>query len=71
MNYKRFDLTVLEDRVYEVLDENGEEIDGVAMALLQENERSLYISIDIIFDFCEHYGCSIDYLVGRTDKYWM
>lgn len=27
--------------------------------------------LETAFDFCEYYGCSVDYLLGRTDKYWI
>lgn len=66
------DYDVIENRVLAVLEENGEkEITGVAGVLISHLEHIPLIDIDIVFDFCEHYGCSVDYVLGRSDKYWL
>ena len=72
MAYKEIDYNVIEERIIEVLEENDEkDIKGVAEFLMHEIYHSVKIDIDIVFDFCERYGCSVDYLLGRTDKYWL
>ncbi len=63
---------IIEERVLSVLEENGEkEIAGVAEYIINHLRLNPVIGIDVIFDFCERYGCSVDYLLGRTDKYWL
>ncbi len=55
--------------------ENGEEpnekSDGVGNVLLSRLSYSASIDTEILFDFAENYGVSIDYLLGRTEKYWL
>jgi hypothetical protein len=61
---------VLEERVMTVLEENGEgTASGIAYALVDKLNRWSVIDIGIIYDFAEKYGCSIDYLLGRSDVY--
>ena len=43
---------------------------GIGFILIKHIEVSASISLDLVFDFAERYGVSIDYLVGRTDKMW-
>lgn len=72
MKYKELDYKVLEDRIYSVLEENGETADeGIAYYLVDRLETSTQIDLESIFDFAERYGVSIDYLTGRTDKSWL
>lgn len=72
MNYKNIDYKVVEERVLEVLEENGEkDITGVAEVLISRLECIPLLDVDIMYDFCEHYRCSVDYVLGRTDKYWL
>jgi hypothetical protein len=60
----------LEERVMTVLEENGEgTASGIAYVLVGRLNRYPVVDIDIIYDFAEHYGCSIDYLLGRSDVY--
>lgn len=70
--YKNFDAEILEQRVTSVLAENGDaELKaGIGFILIKHIEASASISLDLVFDFAERYGVSIDYLVGRTDKMW-
>ena len=72
MRYKEIDYTIIEDRVLAVLEENGEnDITGIADALIYQLGHSSEVSIDMLYDFAERYGCSVDYILGRTDKYWL
>lgn len=72
MPVKCIDYDVLQDRVLAVLEENDEkDIKGIAAVLISWFEYVPLIDIDIVFDFCECYGCSVDYLLGRTDNYWL
>lgn len=72
MKYKELDYEVLEDRIYSVLEENGDTEDtGIAYHLLGRLDISTQIDLDTVFDFAEQYGVSIDYLTGRTDKSWL
>ncbi len=70
--YKSFDAEVLRQRVKSVLAENGDvELKaGIGFILIKHIEVTASISLDLVFDFAERYGVSIDYLVGRTDKMW-
>ncbi|GEM_PF-3315867 len=69
---KPIDYDVIFDRMVKILAENGEDgFEGVSEALAEEIKYSTNISVDVIFDFCEHYGCSADYLLGRSDTYGM
>lgn len=72
MNYKNIDYKVVEERVLEVLEENGvKDITGIDEVFISNLERAPLIYIGIVFNFCERYGCSIDYVLGRTDRYWL
>lgn len=69
MKYKELDYKVLEDRIYSVLEENGDT--GVEYHLLNRLDFAAEFDLRAIFDFAERYGVSIDYLTGRTDKSWL
>ena len=72
MKYKELDYKTLRDRVFSVIEENGETAnEGIAYYLVDRLEFATVIDLDIIFDFAERYGVSIDYLTGRTDKSWL
>lgn len=72
MKYKELDYKTLRDRVFSVIEENGETAnEGIAYYLVDRLETRTQIDLELIFDFAERYGVSIDYLVGRTDKSWL
>lgn len=67
-----YDTVKMLDRVDSIVKENGGERNKVADDLIDE---ICYCTggadLETAFNFCEYYGCSLDYLVGRTDKYWL
>ncbi len=67
---KPIDYDIIFDRMVKILAENGEDdFEGVSQTLADELTYNARINADTIFDFCEHYGCSVDYLLGRSDVY--
>lgn len=70
MELKSIDYDVIFDRVCSVLRENEEDdLEGIADKIVNELVYKAEISVDRIFDFAERYGCSIDYLLGRSEVY--
>lgn len=70
MELKSIDYDVIFDRVCSVLRENEEDdLEGIADKIVNELVYKAEISVDCIFDFAERYGCSMDYLLGRSEVY--
>lgn len=70
MSNKSINYETILDRAFTVLEENNEDdLTGVADLLVNELTTKSEVSVDIIYDFAERYGCSIDYLLGRSDTY--
>lgn len=70
----RLNYDVFESRVKEVLKENGElpeKPSGVAKDLLYQITHYPQVKVGTLLDFASRYGVSIDWLFGRTDKYWL
>ena len=67
---KKLDYEIMIDRIFEVMDENRDwEITPVVQVLTDELMKKSEIGIDILYEFAEYYGCSLDYLTGRSDTY--
>lgn len=61
------DYSKMLDRIDAIVAENGNEKSQIVCDLIDE---ICYCSggpdLETAFDFCEYYGCSLDYLVGRV-----
>ena len=67
---KNLDYEIMIDRIFEVMEENEDkEILGVAQVLTDEIMKKGEIGADILYELAEYYGCSLDYLTGRSDTY--
>ena len=62
--------TILEQRVREVIDENGHtnKTEGVGWFFLRHIITSCGIKLELALDFAEYYKVSLDWLLGRTDE---
>ena len=64
----------LTDRILEVLEENESDFDDRETTSLYEMicaEYPLNTWANDLLNFAERYGVSLDWLLGRSDKYWL
>ena len=67
MSLKIYD--ILEERAMQVIEENGDgdlKI-GVGKELISHIYNDATLSLEPLYRFAEHYGVSVDYLLGRSE----
>ena len=64
----------LTDRILEVLEENESNFDDRETTSLYEmicSEYPFNTWANDLLNFAERYGVSVDWLLGRSEKYWL
>lgn len=60
------------NRIDDIVTENDGEYSNesdIANELINAICYQTIMDFGVVYDFCEYYGCSLDYLVGRSDVY--
>lgn len=57
----------MDERIGTIVKESG--TSAIAEKMVTEVRYGSYATLGTAVEFCEYYGCSLDYLVGRSDIY--
>ena len=60
------------NRIDDIVTENDDKYSNesdIANELINAICYQTITDLSVVYDFCEYYGCSLDYLVGRSDVY--
>lgn len=73
---KRFEFKAVVERMENTLRENGAYedekcTDGAANTILAVMRQNNFPTLWMLYRFAERYGVSLDWLLGRTEKYWL